>query len=116
MAELTMQEDMARQSRFYSSVVWLTLAGMTFFFVWSYFATLDEVTVGTGKVTTSIRAQLIESLDGGIVSALLVHEGDIVKKGRFWRGSIQNAFSLTMAKRRPERVHCGHLRSDYVRN
>lgn len=31
MAELTMQEDMARQSRFYSSVVWLTLAGMTFF-------------------------------------------------------------------------------------
>lgn len=102
MAELTMQEDMARQSRFYSSVVWITLAGMVGFFIWAYFATLDEVTVGTGKVTTSIRAQLIESLDGGIVSALLVHEGDIVKKGQILRALIPSDFSLTTVKPRPE--------------
>lgn len=116
MAELTMQEDMARQSRFYSSVVWLTLAGMTFFFIWSYFATLDEVTVGTGKVTTSIRAQLIESLDGGIVSALLVHEGDIVKKGqilaRLDPKRFQSNYGEAAARARALRASSERLRSE----
>ena len=116
MAELTMQEDMARQSRFYSSVVWLTLAGMTFFFVWSYFATLDEVTVGTGKVTTSIRAQLIESLDGGIVSALLVHEGDIVEKGqilaRLDPKRFQSNYGEAAARARALRASSERLRSE----
>lgn len=116
MAELTMQEDMARQSRFYSSVVWLTLAGMAFFFVWSYFATLDEVTVGTGKVTTSIRAQLIESLDGGIVSALLVHEGDIVKKGqilaRLDPKRFQSNYGEAAARARALRASSERLRSE----
>ncbi|MDN6089144.1 MAG: HlyD family efflux transporter periplasmic adaptor subunit [Enterobacterales bacterium] len=116
MAELTMQEDMARQSRFYSSVVWLTLAGMTFFFVWAYFATLDEVTVGTGKVTTSIRAQLIESLDGGIVSALLVHEGDIVKKGqilaRLDPKRFQSNYGEAAARARALRASSERLRSE----
>lgn len=116
MAELTMQEDMARQSRFYSSVVWLTLAGMTFFFVWAYFATLDEVTVGTGKVTTSIRAQLIESLDGGIVSALLVHEGDIVKKGqilaRLDPKRFRSNYGEAAARARALRASSERLRSE----
>ncbi|WBM71599.1 HlyD family efflux transporter periplasmic adaptor subunit [Buttiauxella sp. WJP83] len=82
MSQLSLQDDLARQGRFYSSVVWLTLLGLLGFAGWAWFATLDEVTVGTGKVTPSSHAQLIESLDGGIVSALLVHEGDIVNKGQ----------------------------------
>ena len=116
MAELTMQEDMARQSRFYSSVVWITLAGMVGFFIWAYFATLDEVTVGTGKVTTSIRAQLIESLDGGIVSALLVHEGDIVKKGqilaRLDPKRFQSNYGEAAARARALRASSERLRSE----
>lgn len=116
MAELTMQEDMARQSRFYSSVVWITLAGMMGFFIWAYFATLDEVTVGTGKVTTSIRAQLIESLDGGIVSALLVHEGDIVKKGqilaRLDPKRFQSNYGEAAARARALRASSERLRSE----
>lgn len=58
---------------------------MILFVVWAYFAILDEVTVGTGKVTPLSRAQLIESLDGGIIDHLYVHEGDIVNKGQNWR-------------------------------
>ncbi len=54
-----------------SLIVWLTLVGMIVMLVWAYFAILDEATVGTGKVTPSSRAQLIESLDGGIVNELL---------------------------------------------
>ena len=82
MSQLTMQEELARQGRFYSSVIWLTLAALVLFFVWAWVATLDEVTVGTGKITPSSRAQVIESLDGGIVNALMVHEGDVVDRGQ----------------------------------
>lgn len=82
MSQLSMQDDLARQGRFYSSVIWLTLAGLLIFVVWAWWAILDEVTVGTGKITPSTHAQVIESLDGGIVSAMLVREGDIVERGQ----------------------------------
>jgi len=77
-----MQDDLARQGRFYSSVIWLTLVGLLFFVVWAWWAVLDEVTVGTGKITPSSHAQVIDSLDGGIVNGLLVKEGDIVERGQ----------------------------------
>jgi adhesin transport system membrane fusion protein len=77
-----MQDDLARQGRFYSSVIWLTLIGLLFFVVWAWWAVLDEVTVGTGKITPSSHAQVIDSLDGGIVNGLLVKEGDIVERGQ----------------------------------
>ena len=82
MSQLSMQDDLARQGRFYSSVIWLTLVGLLFFVVWAWWAVLDEVTVGTGKITPSSHAQVIDSLDGGIVSGLLVKEGDIVERGQ----------------------------------
>ena len=82
MSSLSLQQERVHQERRMSLIVWLTLAGMIVMFVWAYFAILDEVTVGTGKVTPSSRAQLIESLDGGIINELLVHEGAIINKGQ----------------------------------
>lgn len=49
--------------------------------LWAYFAKVDEVTRGEGKVIPSQQLQVVQSLDGGIVTALLVKEGDIVIKG-----------------------------------
>lgn len=37
MSQLSMQDDLARQGRFYSSVIWLTLIGLLFFVVWAAF-------------------------------------------------------------------------------
>lgn len=82
MSQLSMQDELARQGRFYSSVIRLTLIGLLFFVVWAWWAVLDEVTVGTGKITPSSHAQVIDSLDGGIVNGLLVKEGDIVERGQ----------------------------------
>ena len=48
---------------------------------WSAVAPLDEVTRGAGKVIPSSRLQVIESLDGGVVEEIMVHEGDVVKAG-----------------------------------
>ena len=52
------------------------------FFLWASRATLDEVTVGSGKVIPSSREQVIQSLEGGILADMLVHEGDTVEKGQ----------------------------------
>lgn len=48
-------------------------------FFWASFATLDEVTVGIGKVISSRKTQVIQNLEGGIVQDILVHEGDVVE-------------------------------------
>ncbi|EIC85940.1 HlyD family type I secretion periplasmic adaptor subunit [Serratia sp. M24T3] len=50
--------------------------------VWAWFGMLDEVSTGTGKVIPSSRDQVLQSLEGGILTALLVHEGDEVQAGQ----------------------------------
>ncbi|ORM67018.1 secretion protein HlyD [Pantoea rwandensis] len=50
--------------------------------VWAWFGVLDEVSTGTGKVIPSSRDQVIQSLEGGILTELYVHEGDKVKAGQ----------------------------------
>lgn len=49
--------------------------------VWACFAQVDELTRGEGRVIPSRQVQVIQSLDGGIVSELLVAEGQVVKMG-----------------------------------
>ncbi len=56
--------------------------GILAFLVWSYFGVLDEVAVGSGKVTPPSRSQIIQSLEGGIVNGIFVREGDIVRPGQ----------------------------------
>ena len=48
--------------------------------VWASLATVDEVTRGDGKVIPSRQLQLVQSLDGGVVTAILVREGDVVEQ------------------------------------
>jgi adhesin transport system membrane fusion protein len=49
---------------------------------WSAFAQIDQITRGDGRVIPLRRMQSIESLEGGILSDLLVSEGDLVKEGQ----------------------------------
>jgi adhesin transport system membrane fusion protein len=48
--------------------------------VWAHFAVLDEVKRGAGRVVPSRQMQVVQSLEGGIVSALEVRDGDIVQR------------------------------------
>ena len=48
--------------------------------VWAHFAVLDEVKRGAGRVVPSRQMQVVQSLEGGIVSALEVRDGDIVRQ------------------------------------
>lgn len=47
---------------------------------WSAFAEIDELARGNGKIIPSDKIQKVQSLDGGIISEILVKEGQIVKK------------------------------------
>ena len=49
--------------------------------IWAWFGVLDEVSTGTGKVIPSSREQVLQSLEGGILTELYVHEGDQVQAG-----------------------------------
>src|SRR5262245_20898828 len=46
-------------------------------YLWASNAVLDEVTQGAGRVIPSSREQVIQSLEGGILSELPVREGDV---------------------------------------
>ena len=50
--------------------------------VWAANAPIDEVTRGDGKAIPSSRLQKIQNLEGGIVSEVFVHEGQIVDAGQ----------------------------------
>ena len=48
--------------------------------IWAAFAEVDELARGDGKVIPSDKIQRVQSLDGGIISEILVKEGQIVEK------------------------------------
>jgi len=50
--------------------------------VWAHFAILDEVKRGNGRVIPSRQMQVVQTLEGGIVGAILVREGEIVREGQ----------------------------------
>ncbi len=60
----------------------LALVGLVAgFFVWSANAAMTEFTVGQGKVIPARKVQVVQNLEGGIVRAIAVREGQQVKQG-----------------------------------
>lgn len=77
-AELAIMEQKPLKAR---KLLYGILAILLVVITWAFFAKVDEVTRGEGRVIPSRQVQVIQSLDGGIVSEILVREGDLVKKG-----------------------------------
>ena len=48
---------------------------------WAWVAEIDEVARGSGRVIPSAQLQIVQSFDGGVVSEILVREGQIVEQG-----------------------------------
>jgi adhesin transport system membrane fusion protein len=61
-------------------VSFLVVSFLGGFIYWASVAALDEVTRGDGRVIPSQRVQVIQNLEGGIVSEILVREGQIVER------------------------------------
>jgi adhesin transport system membrane fusion protein len=62
-------------------ILWLTLLLCMLGLGWAALATVDEFTVGEGKVIPSSQVQIVQNLEGGIVSEIMVKVGQSVQKG-----------------------------------
>ena len=62
-------------------LLYTVLAILVALIVWATFAQVDELTRGEGRVVPSRQVQVIQSLDGGIVTEILVKAGDLVNVG-----------------------------------
>jgi adhesin transport system membrane fusion protein len=63
-------------------ILWATIAFFAVALSWAALATIDEVTRGVGRVMPSGDVQKVQNLEGGIVSEILVAEGDTVARGQ----------------------------------
>ena len=67
----------------YSHVlIWGTVAFVAAFIIWAAFANIGETTVGEGKVIPSSQIQVVQNLEGGIVSEIKVRIGEVVRKNQ----------------------------------
>lgn len=78
----------------------------TAFLAWAAAFQLDSVTRASGRVIPSVQNQMVQHLEGGIVSEILVREGQRVKKGdllvkisdQFGRADASNARTDVVSK------------------
>ncbi|MDX1733428.1 MAG: HlyD family type I secretion periplasmic adaptor subunit [Halioglobus sp.] len=69
---------------------------------WAALAQVDEVTRGSGKVIPSRQVQVIQSQDGGVVTEILVREGDTVQEGQLLVRLDQTRSQSTFRENRAE--------------
>lgn len=75
-------EDHDRRLLSATRSIWLLAALLLAAFLWAWFATLDEVATGDGRVVPTSREQIIQSLEGGILAKLMVKPDAIVDPGQ----------------------------------
>ncbi len=63
-------------------LLWLILGFIVVFIAWASIVKLDRTVHAPGRVVPSSRLQVLSNLEGGVVSAILVHVGDLVKRGQ----------------------------------
>ncbi len=81
--ELAADAVISRQSR--QRAQWITRVAalvVLALITWASLAKIDEVTKGDAKVISSRQLQQVQSLDGGVVSAIMVREGQVVEAGQ----------------------------------
>lgn len=63
-------------------LIWLSFLFFIALFFWMYYTKIDQLVRGEGRVAPAQKIQTIQNLEGGIVSNILVYEGDVVVKNQ----------------------------------
>jgi len=64
------------------AILYVIAIALVLLTIWAAIAEVDEVTRGEAKVIPTRQVQIIQSLDGGVVTSLEVKEGDVVEAGQ----------------------------------
>lgn len=64
------------------AILWATILLFIIFIIWASLSEVEQVTRGQGKVIPASQIQVIQNMEGGILSELHVNVGDTVKKGQ----------------------------------
>ena len=71
-----------RTSRAPGLVIFASLLAVIGFLSWAHWAEIDQISRASGQVIPSGRVQVVQSADGGVITELLVREGDRVTRGQ----------------------------------
>lgn len=63
-------------------ILWVLMAFITLALIWSFVARIDIVAVAPSKVIAAGRNKLVQSAEGGVVRAIYVQDGQMVRKGQ----------------------------------
>ncbi|MGD8515107.1 MAG: biotin/lipoyl-binding protein, partial [Granulosicoccaceae bacterium] len=83
-----------------SLILWATVIFVVVMLIWAAFAEVDQVTRGVGKVIPSSQVQVVQNLEGGILSEILVREGEVVEKDQVLLRIDDTRFSSTLSESR----------------
>ena len=78
-------EDFAELGELNHAARWLIQViclGLLIFVAWAAYFTLDVVSVAQGEVIPADKIQSVQHLEGGVISKVLVAEGDLVEAGQ----------------------------------
>lgn len=87
---------------FRPSMTLVMACGLTGFIAWASWFEIDQSVRATGQIIPGTRTQIIQTADGGVLSEILVHEGQQVKAGErlaiLEKDRSHAAYSETQAK------------------
>lgn len=63
-------------------VIWVTIAIVVAVVIWSCFGKMDEVAIASAKIVPKDGVQIVQPLYEGVVTDILVEEGEFVRKGQ----------------------------------
>lgn len=97
-------------------LIWGIALTIVAFLVWANWAELDQITRATGQVIASSRNQVIQVMEGGVLSELPVKEGASVKRGqmlaRFDRTKAEASYLESVAKSAALRAAVARLNAE----
>ncbi|MFO7667187.1 MAG: HlyD family type I secretion periplasmic adaptor subunit [Desulfobacterales bacterium] len=91
---------MAQSPKGGRAILWAVLILTAIAIFWASVSEVEEVTRGQGKVIPASQIQVIQNLEGGILSEILVNVGDTVKKDQLLLKIDQTRFSSSVQQNR----------------
>lgn len=81
-------------------ILYASILLFVIFLIWAGFSEVEETTRGEGKVIPSGHVQVVQNLEGGIISEILVNVGDVVKKNQLLLRIDDTRFSSSFQENR----------------